>query len=193
MAVKGSTKFFFGDVKMKPELEQLFIDAGFFQYGETTTDKIHFSQEVRTLCENNVCRKYGTTWACPPAVGTVEGCKAKCLTYRNVVVFNKKYDLEDSFDFDGMQAGHKDFNEAGRKLARDVKNVLADFFLLSNEGCVGCKECTYPEAPCRFPGDLHPSVEGFGIYVNELTRSAGINYINGANTVTYIGALLYNE
>ncbi|HIV13348.1 MAG TPA: hypothetical protein IAA63_09455 [Candidatus Pullilachnospira stercoravium] len=53
-----------------------------------------------------------------------------------------------------------------------------------------CSECTYPEAPCRFPDRSHGSIEGYGIMVSDLANQAGINYINGANTVTYFGALL---
>ncbi|MFQ6804175.1 MAG: DUF2284 domain-containing protein [Lachnospiraceae bacterium] len=34
------------------------------------------------------------------------------------------------------------------------------FLILSNEGCDLCSECTYPEAPCRFPDRSHGSIEG---------------------------------
>ena len=37
------------------------------------------------------------------------------------------------------------------------------------------------------------SLEGYGFIVNELATEAGIRYNNGANTVTYFGALLYKE
>ncbi len=179
---------------MREKATKLFAALDFFQAGEVTTDRIKFAQEVRVLCENNVCRKYGTTWACPPAVGTVEECAAKLRGYKYAAVFSGKYDLEDSFDFEGMQAGHEAFEKSGKALAKAAREAYGDdWFLLSSEGCGECAECTYPGAPCRFPEEMHPSVEGFGIYVNELTKAAGINYINGANTVTYIGALFYND
>lgn len=69
---------------------------GIYQYGLIETKQIIFSDEVRSLCEANVCRKYATTWACPPAVGTVDECREKCLEYDMALVFNAKYDLEDS-------------------------------------------------------------------------------------------------
>jgi len=177
---------------MTKELEQIMANAGFFQAGETTTDQIHFGEEIRTLCENNVCRHYNTTWACPPATGTVEECKARCLSYRFALVFSQKYCLEDSFDLEGMLAGQKDFHGIVRKLSGAIGGVLNDYLLMGSEGCEACDKCTYPDSPCRFPEKMHPSVEAYGIYVNELTRAAGINYINGPDTVTYIGALLYN-
>lgn len=176
---------------MRIEPEKL-IAVGISQYGLISTARIPFSPEVRTFCEGNVCRNYGTTWACPPAVGTFEACKAKCHSYQNALVFNQVFSLEDSFDFEGMRAGHAAFKRTCDKLYALVKEQAGGFLLLSNEGCNRCAACTYPDASCRFPELLFPSVEGFGILVAGLAEAANINYINGANTVTYFGVLLYN-
>ena len=37
------------------------------------------------------------------------------------------------------------------------------------------------------------SLETYGIAVSELAALAGMNYINGSDTVTYFGAVLYKE
>lgn len=169
-----------------------FREIGIFQYGVIKTADIVFSKEVRKMCEDNVCRLYGTTWACPPAVGSVEECKGKCLRYESALVFNAKYSLEDSFDLEGMRQGHRKFKAVCDALQQKAANGLSDFILLSNEGCIRCKKCTYPDSSCRFPDLLYPSIEGFGIFVNLLAERAGIHYINGQNTVTYFGALLFD-
>lgn len=168
-------------------------EIGISQFGLISTAQIPFSPEVRKLCEGNACRSYGTTWACPPAVGMVEECKAKCLSYAHALVFNQVFPLEDSFDFEGMRAGYAVFKQTCDKLYEFVKPQASDFLLLSNESCNRCKQCTYPDAPCRFPEKLFPSVEGFGILVAGLAEAAKINYINGPNTVTYFGMLLFND
>lgn len=41
------------------------------------------------------------------------------------------------------------------------------------------------------PELLFPSVEGFGIHVGQLAEKPGLTYINGENTITYFGVLLY--
>lgn len=171
-------------------LEQQLKEAGFFQYGTADTADIRFSQEVRAMCEVNTCRKYGTTWACPPAVGTVEECKERIQQYEKMLVFTGKYDLEDSFDFEGMMASAKQFAVSCRVFDTAVKPYLNQYLMLANEGCDLCKECTYPDAPCRFPDRMHVSLEANGIFVNELAKLAQVNYHNGANTVTYFGALV---
>lgn len=172
-------------------LEIPFEKLGIYQHGVIKTTEIVFSNEVRKMCEDNVCRRYGKTWACPPAVGTVEECKNRCLKYDSALVFNARYELEDSFDFEGMTDGLKSFKSVSDRLGEYVSERLEDFLLLSNEGCLRCSECTYPDKPCRFPNKLYPSIEGFGIFVNLIAQSANVNYINGSNTVTYFGALLF--
>ena len=86
----------------------------------------------------------------------------------------------------------KTFKVTVDRFAEAVKEHMDDALILSNEGCGRCKDCTYPDAPCRFPDKLYPSIEGFGFIVSELAQQAGIKYNNGPNTVTFFGAVLYN-
>lgn len=126
----------------------------------------------------------------PPAVGTIEQCQRECLSYDKAMVFNAKYDLEDSYDFDGMRKGHKDFKDLCDRLHIAVKSNYPNYLLLSNESCLRCEKCTYPESGCRMSDVLFPALEGFGVNVSELASLSKIRYINGENTVTYFGMLL---
>jgi predicted metal-binding protein len=110
-----------------------------------------------------------------------------------MLVFTGMFLLEDSFDYEGMMRGMVDFKQIARDLESAVKPYLKYYLVLSNEGCSICKTCTYPNSPCRFPEKLHHSIEGYGILVSELAQCAGINYNNGEDTVTYFGALLFND
>ena len=51
-----------------------------FQFEWIETRELTFSQRIRHICKTE-CPMYGTTWACPPAVGSVEDCRARCLSY----------------------------------------------------------------------------------------------------------------
>ena len=108
-----------------------------------------------------------------------------------MLLFSLAYQLEDSFDFDGMINGMKDFKRAVDRLQEKLDAILFDYSLLSNEGCNRCPTCTYPDTHCRFPHLLHHSLEGYGFIVNELAKEAGIKYNNGSDTVTYFGAVLF--
>ena len=175
---------------------ELIIDAatnsGLTQWGLIKTSALRFYPQIRQICEGNSCRGYGKTWACPPAVGTLEECTNRVLQYENMLLFSQKFELEDSFDFESMEHGMKTFKVTVDRFAEAVKEHMDDSLILSNEGCGRCRDCTYPDAPCRFPDKLYPSIEGFGFIVSELAQQAGIKYNNGPNTVTFFGAVLYN-
>ena len=109
-----------------------------------------------------------------------------------MLLFTKKYELESSFDFEGMGEALHDFKKAVDRFHRRLESVLSSFLLLSNEGCGRCAKCTYPDEPCRFPDLMHHSLEGYGFMVNELAKEANVRYNNGPDTVTFFGALLFN-
>ena len=167
-------------------------NSGLTQWGLIKTAELRFYPQIRQICEGNSCRGYGKTWACPPAVGTLEECTNRVLQYENMLLFSQKFELEDSFDFESMEHGMKTFKVTVDRFAEAVKEHMDDALILSNEGCGRCRDCTYPDAPCRFPDKLYPSIEGFGFIVSELAQQAGIKYNNGPNTVTFFGAVLYN-
>ena len=173
--------------------DKLLRELGVSRYGVIDTCDITFYPEIREICEGNVCGQYGKTWACPPGVGTLRQCREKCRSFSNALVFCGEYDIEDPFDIEGMRKGHGEFKKLCDRLFDAVKDDLRDFLLLSNEGCTRCRECTYPDGPCRMPERLFPSVEGFGINVSELAGLAGIPYKRDGSTVSYFGLLMYNE
>ena len=166
--------------------------AGVFEYGFVNPKEVEYSEEIRKMCEVNTCQKYGTTWACPPAIGTVDECAERAKKYDDMLVFSGKYDLEDSFDYEGMMRAMTEFKTIVGNIDDDICKDLDDYLLLGNEGCGHCKTCAYPE-PCRLPDKVNGAIEGYGILVTTLAKQAGINYNNGVNTLTFFGALLYNK
>lgn len=166
------------------------LACGFTQAGWLDPATLTLHEEVREICRGNSCRGYGASWACPPAIGDLETCRQRLLRYPRMLLFSKCCQLEDSFDFEGMGAGMREFKELVDKLQEALTPLSKRFLILSNEGCGRCQSCTYPDAPCRFPQLLHHSLEGYGLVVADLAREAGLNYHNGPNTVTFFGALL---
>lgn len=175
------------------KIEKLASESDFSEYGYVNVETLKYYEEVRKICEGNSCRNYGASWACPPAIGTIAECAERIGHYNTMLLFSKKYELEDSFDFESMAAGLKDFKHTVDLFQQKADDILSAYLLLSNEGCGRCPACTYPNAPCRFPHLLHHSLEGYGFIVKELADEAGIQYTNGLNTVTYFGALLFSD
>ena len=176
---------------MTEQIRALALEATFTRAEYIEIDSVVFRPEVRDMCAVNTCRRYGTTWACPPGVGTLEECRDRLRSFSHLLLFSKKYDLEDSFDFEGMVEGQKDFKVTVDRFAQLLGDSLSSYLLYSNEGCDRCATCTYPDAPCRFPHMLRPSLEASGLVVGDLANAAGIPYNNGPATVTYFGAIAF--
>lgn len=172
-------------------IEKYLSDPEIFQYKVIETSEIPFSQSVHDMCKANRCGKYGTSWTCPPGVGRLDELESKIKKYKTACVFTCKYDLEDSFDLEGMTLGQKRTKAVLRDITEKLRADGEKFMALGCEGCELCEKCTYPNAPCRFPEEAVPSVEACGINVVELAKIVGINYNNGVNTVTYFCTVLF--
>ena len=60
----------------KAALEERLAELPLYSYGFFDPRELEFTDRVRWVCEHE-CPMYGTTWACPPAVGAVEECRKK--------------------------------------------------------------------------------------------------------------------
>lgn len=171
--------------------ERELLDSGVSKYGVVKTEEFVFGEEIRKICDGNGCGSFAKSWVCPPAIGTYEETKERVLSYENALVFQTIYPLEDSFDFEGMDRARIDFRTVCDNINELAKTKGVQYLILSNGGCSRCERCTYPDSPCVHPDKLYPALEGSGVYVNKLAQSAGLKYINGINTVTYFGVVLY--
>ena len=163
-----------------------------FEYKAIDTAVIPFSPAVREACERNVCGRYGKSWMCPPGVGALEAMEEKVKAYPRAAVCTCKFDLEDSFDFEGMQEGQRQAKQVFKAVAEELRGSGERFLMLGCGGCDLCESCAYPD-PCRFPDRAAPSMEACGINVMQLAKQIGVRYNNGPNTVTYFCLILFED
>ncbi|MBN1848557.1 MAG: DUF2284 domain-containing protein [Deltaproteobacteria bacterium] len=155
---------------------------------------IRFDQRVRELCQQNKCGHYGKNHMCPPAIKEMVEWKQEIQSFENAVIVTKLYPTKGSFDMKGMLEGAREF---GKTLGRLKEDMEKDYpqkrkMVLGAGPCLLCKECTLMDnKPCRFPDKAFPAVEACGIDVMSLSKSTGVRYNNGKNTVTYLGVILY--
>ena len=80
-------------------LEEGMRELPIVQYEFFDTAELTFSPRVRLVCETD-CARWGTSWACPPAVGTVEECREKCLSYEEGFLFTTFSEVADIADLE---------------------------------------------------------------------------------------------
>ena len=176
----------------KQQLIDLALEAGFTHAGVVDAEKVQPLQEVRDMCAVNTCQRYGACWSCPPACGTLDECREKLSRYRTGLVVQVAGELEDSWDFEGMQALEERQKKAFSTLLPQLRERLGELLPLGTGCCTVCSECTYPDAPCRFPDKAVSSMEAYGLLVNQVCTDAGLRYNYGPNTMSYTGCFLFD-
>ena len=180
---------------MRKTTEEILAAAGdaVWEYAELRTADIKFSEEVVAACRANYCGNYNKSWRCPPHVGTLEELRAACLAYPEALVYTTKHAIEDSFDIEGMTSRAREHAQVSLHVQQAVKPLLQKPFLhLSCGGCRLCETCARRDgAPCRHPGQALPSLEGCGVDVYGTAKDTSLKYVNGQNTVTFFGMVLW--
>ena len=139
------------------------------------------------------CGKYGKCWVCPPELPEADEVMARVRSYDRVLWYQTVSSIEDSFDIEGMiDAGNRHV-----RLSHRLRDMVADLLSenalhLSCGGCRLCAKCAKEDGePCRMPEKAMSSLEGYCVDVYNTTKDTPLKYINGQNTVTYFGAILF--
>ncbi len=176
------------------KLTELALRCGATKAAVIDVKQIVFSVLFRDICASNGCGEYGMCWMCPPDVGEIEDLMAKVQSYPKAILFQTITKPEDSFDIEGMGNAGKELTDLCLRLRNALEDQLgSDMFILGAGGCRICRRCAKRDAlPCRRPEDALLSLEACGIDVYNTVKDTKLKYINGQNTVTFFGMILYN-
>ena len=161
-----------------------------YEYAFIRTDELVFSERVRYICETE-CPMYNTTWACPPAVGTLEACRERVLRFDEGLLIATITEVSDIANIRETLETRAPHEEITRQVLALVKQQAGETLTLSTEACAHCEHCTYPNAPCRFPQRMFPCVESHCILVTDLAEKHGIDFMAEGNIVTWFSLILY--
>ena len=175
----------------RTELERQLAELPLYQYEFLKTDELTFTERVRDICRSE-CPMYNRSWACPPAVGTVEVCRARCMRFDSVLAAATICEVSDIANLEETLATRAPHEAVTREALAILKPHVKDVMALSTEACAICKTCAWPDAPCRHPDKMYPCVESHGILVTALADRLGMSFFNG-NLVTWYSLIFYND
>ena len=169
------------------------LSLGAYKASVIPTAAIELDAAFRRMCEANACGVYGKCWMCPPDVGGIDELMASVASYDYALVYQTVSALEDSYDFEGMQEAKKQHYKLSAALrALFAQKGISISLHLGCGGCGVCEVCAKRNGEvCRFPHLALPSLEAYGVNVSKLAATASMKYINGQDTVTYFGAVLF--
>jgi predicted metal-binding protein len=172
------------------ELKKIALECGFSHVGDLDADTITLRQEARDACATNKCRLYDKHWSCPPGCGTLEECSEKLRRYRSGIIVQTTGALEDSLDFDAIMEIKKADQAAFDKFVTIAREKYPGCLIMGDVRCKNCIECSYPDKPCRFPGEMISKMEAYGMIVSDVCAKNNINYYYGPGTLTFVGCIL---
>ena len=131
----------------------------------------------------------------PKPTGDIDDLMARARSFDSILVYQTVGQLEDSYDFEGMTEVGNRFIAMCQRVNEELKPVFGKEMLhLGKGGCGLCKRCTILDnEPCRMPDKALSSLEMYGVDVYRTTEGTGLKYINGPETVTYFGMVLFND
>ena len=175
----------------KKKLEEKLSELPLYIYDFIDPQELEFSDRIRWICQNE-CPKYGTTWACPPGVGTVAECQKKCVVYHNCLLISSIAEVTDIADIEETLATRPAHEELTEQVGELLKEQGVQPYILSTQACAICDRCAILDnQPCRFPEKMHPCVESHGINVVPILERLGLEFQFGSNVVTWISLLLF--
>ncbi len=171
------------------QMQEKAYACGFSHVGKLDVDTIELRKEARDACAENKCHNYGKNWSCPPGCGTLEECGEMIHKFKTGILVQTTGEI-DPLDYDTFMDLAKVHKEHFDEFAEYVRKEYPNAMIIGASACRGCKTCTYPDEPCRFPEKLSHPMEGLGMIVSDVCAANDLKYYYGAGTLTYTGCVL---
>lgn len=169
-------------------IEQFITQFPIYQYTMIPTESIEFSDKVRTICKKE-CPRYGNSWSCPPAVGTLEKCKKTCLDYSKALIFSSVADVPDYSNMAHLLKTKNEHEQITKKIEKFLRINGISCYTLSTDSCSICEKCSYPKKVCIHPEVMHPCIESHGIIVTNILEKQQMDYFMGENMVLWFSII----
>ena len=171
-------------------LEEKLQELPLYEYAFLPTEDLVFTDRVRYICEQE-CPMYNKSWACPPAVGTVAECEARCRKYPNFLLVSTITEISDIANMEEALATRRPHEDLTREIRDLLQAECEETYVLSTEACAFCEHCAWPDRPCVHPDKMFPCVESHGILVTDLAEKRGLEFLCAPNLVTWYSLIFY--
>ncbi|MGN1183891.1 MAG: DUF2284 domain-containing protein [Oliverpabstia sp.] len=173
-------------------IEEYITQFPIYQYAFIKTEDIEFNDKVRAICKKE-CPRYGKSWSCPPAVGTVEQCKSVCRDYTHALLFSSVAEVPDYSDMAALLKTKREHEEITAEIEAYLKKEAWICYTLSTDSCSICEKCTYPKKSCVHPELMHPCIESHGILLTKNIEENDMDYYMGDTMVLWFSMILIKK
>lgn len=173
-------------------IEEYITQFPIYQYAFLNTEDIEFNEKVREICKRE-CPRYGKSWSCPPAVGSVDKCQKLCMEYPQALLFSSVAEVPDYSNMRALLATKRDHEEMTAEIAQYLKQEAYRCYILSTDSCSICEKCTYPRKSCVHPDRMHPCIESHGILLTKSIEEQHMDYFLGEQFVLWFSLIFFKN
>ena len=174
----------------KKLIEERIASLPIYQYEFFSASELVFEPKVRQICRSE-CPMYGRSWSCPPAVGTFDQCRERCLSYGEAMLLVTAAEVDDTSDMASTLPTRRQHEAITRQVRGVFTQLGCETFVLSSEACAACERCSWPDAQCRHPERMFPCIESHCILVTQLAERFGIEFLPDPGTVMWFSIILF--
>ena len=138
----------------REKLEARLTELPLMHYAFLKPEKIPFSPRLQEVCRQE-CPMYGASWSCPPAVGTVDECRQRCLAYDGALLLMTAQEVADAANLAETLAARPFHTSVVQQAEQLVREQGCETLCLSADACALCGRCAWPEQ-CRQPEKMTP-------------------------------------
>lgn len=173
--------------------DEFIAEYPIYDYRIIPTGDFHGADRVRIICREE-CERYGTTWACPPAVGTIAECEKRICSYPQGVFFSSVAEVSDLLNMKELLSTRREHEHLTTRVAAYLEGLGYETYTLSTESCDLCDRCAYLDGePCRHPEYMHPCLESHGVIAQLIAEEEGMDYQLEGNTVLWFSLVLFRK
>lgn len=163
-----------------------------YQYAFVPVEELEFLDRVRSLCKRE-CPRYGKSWSCPPAVGSLKHCKENCMQYSHALIFSTIEDITEDGDRKKLVRSKKEHERITSLIEGFMREQAFRCYALSSDVCTLCEKCNYPKKSCVHPEKMHPCIESHGIDLKKNLQDYNMDYYLGDQMVVWFSLIFLKE
>lgn len=172
---------------------QMAFEEGFANAAIVDTADIPVDPMFRPFCEENLCGKYAVNYSCPPDCGSPEEMHARLLEKKHALVLQTVWQIDDLSDKIATGRAKKDHNAATIRLAKRMRALGHDGFLVGASGCALCDPCEIVHGrPCAHPDFMHSCMSAYCVFVRKLTEKCSMEYDLGEGLLAFFGMYVFD-
>ncbi len=163
--------------------------CGFEEITPLDPSTFEYFPQAAEYCKS--CEMYGKKWSCPPYCMDLNAMRDRVASFSNGFLFQTIGTVTSVSDRESVHLLMKTHLDRFHMLVRSIRGKDIPCFPLAAGSCSLCPECTCPDAPCRYPDQMIPSMEAFGLNVREICAKNGTSLVLDEHRLSFCAAILF--